>query len=114
MGVGNFQFSREESEREKQLEFFKQIENGEIGMDKDFGKVLKNDPKILSKLMNDLYGIAIPLGVGVGGASLLKNPYKEESPIGRYKMGGEFELGDEVDEATMNKLKKLGFTFEKI
>lgn len=95
-------------------QFFKQIENGEIGINKDFGKVLKNDPKILSKLMNDLYGIAIPLGVGVGGASLLKNPYKEESPIGGYKMGGEFELGDEVDEATMNKLKKLGFTFEKI
>lgn len=95
-------------------QFFKQIENGEIGINKDFGKVLKNDPKILSKLMNDLYGIAIPLGVGVGGASLLKNPYKEESPIGGYKMGGEFELGDEVDEATMKELKKLGFTFEKI
>jgi len=95
-------------------QFFKQIENGEIGINKNFGKVLKNDPKILSKLMNDLYGIAIPLGVGVGGASLLKNPYKEESPIGGYKMGGEFELGDEVDEATMKELKKLGFTFEKI
>ena len=26
MGVGNFKFSREESEREKQMEFFKNIE----------------------------------------------------------------------------------------
>jgi hypothetical protein len=26
MGVGNFRFSREESEREKQMEFFKNIE----------------------------------------------------------------------------------------
>ena len=33
-----------------------------------------------------------------------------------HKMGGEsnYELGDEVDEATMKQLKKLGYTFEKI
>lgn len=30
------------------------------------------------------------------------------------KLGGEFELGDEVDEATMEELKKLGFTFEEL
>ena len=94
--------------------YLKQIENGEITGGKNFATVLKNDPKTLSKLMNDLYNIAIPLGVGIGGAALLKNPYKEESPIGGYKMGGEFELGDEVDETTMKELKKLGFTFEKI
>jgi hypothetical protein len=94
--------------------FLEQIKNKEISGGKEFATVLKNDPKTLSKLMNDLYNISIPLGVGIGGASLLKNPYKEESPIGGYKMGGEFELGDEVDEVTMKELKKLGFTFEKI
>ena len=33
-----------------------------------------------------------------------------------HKMGGEsnYELGDEVDEATMKQLKELGYTFEKI
>jgi hypothetical protein len=25
-----------------------------------------------------------------------------------------YELGDEIDEATMQQLKKLGYTFEKI
>jgi hypothetical protein len=30
------------------------------------------------------------------------------------KDGGELQLGDEVDEATMKKLEKLGYTFEKI
>jgi hypothetical protein len=31
-------------------------------------------------------------------------------------MGGEseYQLGDEVDKATMKKLKELGFTFEQI
>ena len=29
-----------------------------------------------------------------------------------FKDGGEYELGDEVDEATMEELKKLGYTFE--
>jgi len=34
----------------------------------------------------------------------------------RWKNGGEsnYELGDEVDEATMKQLKELGYTFEKI
>ena len=94
--------------------YLEDINNNKSAIDSEFSKVINNDPKILSKLMNDLYNIAIPLGVGIGGAALLKNPYKEESPIGGYKMGGEFELGDEVDEATMKELKKLGFTFEKI
>ena len=33
-----------------------------------------------------------------------------------WKLGGEsnYELGDEVDEATMKQLKELGYTFEKI
>lgn len=94
--------------------YLEDINNNKSAIDSEFSKVINNDPKILSKLMNDLYNIAIPLGVGIGGAALLKNPYKEESPIGGYKMGGEFELGDEVDEATMKELKKLGFTFQKI
>jgi hypothetical protein len=34
----------------------------------------------------------------------------------RWEEGGEidYQLGDEVDEATMKKLKKLGYTFEKL
>jgi len=35
-------------------------------------------------------------------------------PVGKYQDGGEYQLGDEVDEATMKQLKKLGFTFEQI
>ena len=35
MGVGNFQFSREESEREKQMEFFKQIEKEVMSFKKE-------------------------------------------------------------------------------
>ena len=38
----------------------------------------------------------------------------EYGTIEEYSEGGEFELGDEVDEATMEELKKLGFTFEEL
>jgi hypothetical protein len=40
----------------------------------------------------------------------------EESQISYGKFGGsmKYELGEEVDEATMKKLKKLGYTFEKL
>jgi hypothetical protein len=31
-----------------------------------------------------------------------------------YSDGGSYELGDEVDEATMKELEKLGYTFEKL
>jgi hypothetical protein len=33
-----------------------------------------------------------------------------------YNTGGaiDYELGDEIDEATMQELKELGYTFEKI
>jgi hypothetical protein len=31
-----------------------------------------------------------------------------------YRAGGSVELGDEVDEATMKRLKKLGYTFKKV
>ena len=36
--------------------------------------------------------------------------------IGKFQQGGEtdYELGDEVDEATMQELQRLGYTFEKI
>ena len=34
--------------------------------------------------------------------------------ISEYKTGGQYNLGDEIDEATMKQLKKLGYTFEKI
>ena len=34
--------------------------------------------------------------------------------IKQYQNGGEYGLGDEVDEATMKQLKELGYTFEKI
>jgi hypothetical protein len=35
-----------------------------------------------------------------------------ESPIGKYQTGGEYQLGDEVDKLTKEKLEKLGYTFE--
>jgi hypothetical protein len=35
-----------------------------------------------------------------------------ESPIGKYQTGGEYQLGDEVDKPTMQKLKENGYTFE--
>ena len=41
----------------------------------------------------------------------------EKSAHPRWLQSGgstEFSLGDEVDEATMTRLKKLGYTFEKI
>ena len=79
-----------------------------------FAEMLGNDRNKLAKLMNDLYGIALPVGVATGAGALLANPYQDQSPIGEYKNGGQYGLGDEVDEATMKQLKKLGFTFEKI
>ena len=79
-----------------------------------FAEMLGNDRNKLAKLMNDLYGIALPVGVATGAGAMLANPYTDQSPIGEYKNGGQYGLGDEVDEATMKQLKKLGFTFEKI
>jgi hypothetical protein len=45
-----------------------------------------------------------------------KNDSEEGSEFDEQtaKFGGAYELGDEVDETTMKKLKKLGYTFEKI
>ena len=43
---------------------------------------------------------------------IVQNDSDDDIQYGKY--GGELELGDEVDEATMIKLKKLGYTFEKI
>ena len=42
--------------------------------------------------------------------------FKMDSPHIYKNLGGEsnYELGDEVDEATMKQLKELGYTFEKI
>ena len=37
-----------------------------------------------------------------------------EGDIQMAKMGGVISLGDEVDEATMKKLKAQGYTFEEI
>lgn len=37
-----------------------------------------------------------------------------EGFVPRFEHGGPVELGDEVDEATMKRLKKLGYTFEEI
>jgi hypothetical protein len=62
----------------------------------------------------NIYKSLAPLAIGTGAGALMANPYTDESPIGEYQTGGEYQLGDEVDEATMKKLKKLGFTFEKI
>ena len=53
---------------------------------------------------------------------LLNKMAKNESkPVDEYapqmaKYGGEsdYQLGDEIDKATMEKLKKLGYTFQKI
>jgi hypothetical protein len=42
------------------------------------------------------------------------NESEDNSFMNYGKYGGAYELGDEVDEATMKKLKKLGYTFEKI
>lgn len=62
----------------------------------------------------NIYKGLVPLAVGAGAGALMTNPYQDQSPIGEYKNGGQYGLGDEVDEATMKQLKKLGFTFEKI
>ena len=62
----------------------------------------------------NIYKGLVPLAVGAGAGALMANPYQDQSPIGKYKNGGQYGLGDEVDEATMKQLKKLGFTFEKI
>ena len=62
----------------------------------------------------NIYKSLAPLAIGAGAGALMANPYTDESPIGEYQTGGEYQLGDEVDEATMKKLKKLGFTFEQI
>jgi hypothetical protein len=44
---------------------------------------------------------------------IAKNDVNEDS-MTYAQLGGAYELGDEVDETTMKKLKKLGYTFEKI
>lgn len=43
---------------------------------------------------------------------IVQNDYDQDIQYGKY--GGQFELGDEVDEVTMKQLIKLGYTFEKI
>lgn len=40
------------------------------------------------------------------------NDYRKK--LGYKKLGGSIELGDEVDEATMKRLKKLGYTFKEM
>ena len=95
--------------------FMDQLLRGDVPFNgSNFAEMLGNDRSKLAKLMNELYGIALPIGVAAGAGSLLANPYTDESPIGKYQDGGEYELGDEIDEATMKQLKKLGYTFEKI
>jgi hypothetical protein len=95
--------------------FMDQLLRGDVPFNgPNFAEMLGNDRSRLAKLMNDLYGIALPIGVAAGAGSLLANPYADKSPIGKYQGGGEYELGDEIDEATMKQLKKLGYTFEKI
>ena len=95
--------------------FMDQLLRGDVPFNgSNFAEMLGNDRSKLAKLMNELYGIALPIGVAAGAGSLLANPYTDESPIGKYQGGGEYELGDEIDEATMKQLKKLGYTFEKI
>jgi hypothetical protein len=79
-----------------------------------FAEMLGNDRSKLARLMNHLYGIAAPIGVAAGAGSMLGNPFADKSPIGEYQTGGEYQLGDEVDEVTMEELKKLGYTFEKL
>jgi hypothetical protein len=65
---------------------------------------------------------------GLSTEEYLKNYKKQGGSISKYKYeelnkflyGGvsdypeEYELGDEIDEVTMKKLKKLGYTFEII
>jgi len=44
-----------------------------------------------------------------------KNNFDEGNlPYEEYAQGGQFELGDTVDKSTMERLKKLGYTFEEI
>jgi hypothetical protein len=66
-----------------------QINLGNVPFDGPlFAKTFANDPKRLAKLMNDLYGIAVPVGVATGAGAMLANPYTDESPIGKYQGGG--------------------------
>jgi hypothetical protein len=78
--------------------------------------------KITQKMLDDLYTNSenLPYDIkqlldlyGMQQDDLLKYlngdfSYKEQ----KKQYGGEYELGDEVDEATMQKLKENGYTFE--
>ncbi len=47
---------------------------------------------------------------------IAKNDSKDtyDQPMNYGKLGGAYRMGDQVDESTMRKLKKLGYTFQKI
>jgi hypothetical protein len=45
---------------------------------------------------------------------IAKNDSEEEMQYAQQGGSIDYELGDEIDEATMQQLKKLGYTFEKI
>ena len=79
------------------------------------------------------YGYAAGIAGGLGLAGIntpqeyldeyVNNPIKEnyiklkglfDKPIKKEKDGGNVGLGDEVDQATMERLKAQGYTFEEI
>jgi hypothetical protein len=76
------------------------ITKGDTPIDQSFGLILGSDKKV-AEMFNKAW--LLPAAVGVGA-------------LQQEKDGGsvDYELGDEIDEATMKKLEQLGYTFEKI
>ena len=76
--------------------------NTEEGEARDYEKYIEaGNPSIFPKKQN--------------ADELPKNKYGYSvGNLIRKQDGGEYKLGEEVDEATMRRLKKLGYTFEKL
>lgn len=78
-----------------------------------FGRKLDDffKPETTEKTKIDLLKLLPAGGIGIG-IGTMNNDSKSKSK--KLKEGGEHKVGDKIDEPTMRRLKKQGYTFEKI
>jgi hypothetical protein len=78
------------------------------------GALDKNNPNYDPALYNLFKVVKDDRGLKDLFNYIAKNDSQEEMQYAQQGGSIDYELGDEIDEATMKKLQKLGYTFEKI
>jgi hypothetical protein len=78
------------------------------------GALDKNNPNYDPALYNLFKVVKDEKGLKDLFNYIAKNDSQEEMQYAQQGGSIDYELGDEIDEATMQQLKKLGYTFEKI